>query len=138
MKQLNLPFELGVDYEKLEFDLEITQDRIKGFDSYIYVGKRFNNFLNYPTDKTEFIFSFDILEVIIISFKKEHSDFYELTRLIGIQLICIPKIIEYKHVKSCEFITDNNVVSILQKDSNLYLIISNPKYSDEVLLSILW
>ena len=137
MEQLNLPL-LGSDYEKLEFELEVIEDRIKGLDSYIYVGKRFNNILNYPTDKTEFIFSFDILEVIIISFKKEHSDFYELTRLVGIQLICIPKIIEYKHVKFCKFITDNNEILILQKDSNLYLIISNPKYSDEVLLSLLW
>lgn len=137
MEQFNLPL-LGSDYEKLEFELEVIEDRIKGLDSYIYVGKRFNNVLNYPTDKTEFIFSFDILEVIIISFKKEHSDFYELTRMLGIQLISNPKIIEYRHVKSCKFITDNNEVFVLQNNSNLYLIISNPKYSDEVILSILW
>lgn len=137
MEQFNLPL-LGSDYEKLEFELDVIEDRIKGLDSYIYVGKRFNNVLNYPTDKTEFIFSFDILKVIIISFKKEHSDFYELTRMLRIQLISNPKIIEYRHVKSCKFITDNNEVVVLQKDSNLYLIISNPKYSDEVLLSILW
>lgn len=67
MEQLNLPFRLGMDYEELEFDLEILPDRIQGYDSYIYLGD-FNNFLNYSTDKIELLFRIDVLEGIIISY----------------------------------------------------------------------
>ncbi len=67
MKRLNLPFNLGMDYEELEFELEILPDRIQGYDSYIYLGK-FNNFLNYNTDKIELLFRMDVLEGIIINY----------------------------------------------------------------------
>ncbi|NDI98344.1 hypothetical protein GWA97_04580 [Flavobacterium sp. LaA7.5] len=67
MEQLNLPFRLGMDYEELEFDLEILPDRVKGYDSYIYLGK-FNNFLNYTTDKIELLFRMDVLEGVVISY----------------------------------------------------------------------
>lgn len=32
-----LPFQLGMEYENWEFDLEPTNDRIRGYDSYIYI-----------------------------------------------------------------------------------------------------
>lgn len=53
-----------MDYEELEFELEILPDRIPGYDSYIYLGK-FNSFLNYTTDRIELLFRMDVLEGII-------------------------------------------------------------------------
>ncbi len=47
MKQLNIPFKLGLQYDNWEFDLEVTKDRVQSFDSYIYTSKKFNKFLNY-------------------------------------------------------------------------------------------
>lgn len=67
MKQLNIPFKLGMQYDNWEFDLEVTKDRIEGCDSYIYIGKEFNKFLNYSTDKTELLFSLDVLELVLIT-----------------------------------------------------------------------
>lgn len=55
-----------MDYEELEFDLEILPDRIKGYDSYIYLGE-FNNFLDNTTNRIELLFRMDILEAVIIS-----------------------------------------------------------------------
>ena len=67
MKQLNIPFKLGMQYDNWEFDLEVTKDRVQGFDSYIYKGKKFNKFLNYSTDKTELLFRLDVLELVLIT-----------------------------------------------------------------------
>jgi hypothetical protein len=77
MKNLNIPFKIGMEYENWEFDLEVTQDRIKYFESYIYIGKKFNNFLKNPIDKTELIFSWDILEAVIITFENKDFSFIE-------------------------------------------------------------
>lgn len=66
MKELNLPFWIGMDYEELEFELEVLPDRIEGYDSYLYLGK-FNNFLNDITDRTELLYSMDVLEGIIVN-----------------------------------------------------------------------
>nr|MBP8066038.1 hypothetical protein [Flavobacterium sp.] len=43
---------------------------LEGYDSYRYIGNNFNNFLNYPTEETELIFSFEILVAVIIKFKR--------------------------------------------------------------------
>jgi len=37
MKKDILPFHLGMEYENWEFDLEPTNNRIEGHDSYIYI-----------------------------------------------------------------------------------------------------
>ncbi len=76
MKTDILPFPIGIEYSDLEFDLEILPDRIKGYDSYIYVGKEVKNFLNYPTDKIELIFYWEILVAIIISVEYSESDLH--------------------------------------------------------------
>lgn len=73
MKQINLPFSLGMDYEELEFDLEILPDRLQGYDSYIYLGK-FYSFLSYNIGRTELIFRMDILEAIIITLPLEEPE----------------------------------------------------------------
>lgn len=71
MKTDILPFPIGIEYSDLEFDLEILPDRIKGYDSYIYVGKEVKNFLNYPTDKIELIFFCDeYLQAVVIFLDK--------------------------------------------------------------------
>lgn len=76
MKTDILPFPIGKEYEDLEFDLEVLPDRIKGYDSYIYVGKDLKNFLNYPTDKIELIFHWEILVAIIISLEYSETDLH--------------------------------------------------------------
>lgn len=76
MKTDILPFPIGMEYEDLEFDLEVLPDRIKGYDSYIYVGKDLKNFLNYPTDKIELIFHWEILVAIIISLEHNEADLH--------------------------------------------------------------
>lgn len=76
MKTDILPFPIGLEYEDLEFDLEVLPDRIKGYDSYIFVGKEVKNFLNYPTDKTELIFHWEILVAIIISVEYCEADLH--------------------------------------------------------------
>lgn len=67
MLQLNIPFKLGDDYEIWEKNLECIPDRLKGYDSYLYLGDRFNKLLNYYTDKTELIFSWDVLKGIVVT-----------------------------------------------------------------------
>lgn len=76
MKTDILPFPIGMEYEDLEFDLEVLPDRIKGYDSYIYVGKDLKNFLNNPTDKIELIFHWEILVAIIISVEYCEADLH--------------------------------------------------------------
>lgn len=68
MKQVKLPFEIGQEYENFEFDLEVLDiERIPNYDSYFYVGE-VKKFLNYVSDKTELIFHWDRLEVVILTF----------------------------------------------------------------------
>ena len=68
MESLRLPFEIGQDYENWEFDLEIMDvERIPNYDSYLYIGE-VKNFLNLFSDKTELIFYWDRLEVVIFTF----------------------------------------------------------------------
>ncbi|SMC81220.1 hypothetical protein [Moheibacter sediminis] len=86
MKTDILPFPIGMEYENLEFDLEILPDRIKGYDSYIYVGKEVKKFLNHSTDKIELIFYCDeFLQAVVIfldeidpNLKQELLKYFEL------------------------------------------------------------
>lgn len=67
MKNTFLPFQIGEHYENWEFDLEIVDDeRIKGFDSYIYI--REIVFLDIIPRYTELIFSLDILQIVTMIF----------------------------------------------------------------------
>lgn len=68
MNQINLPFEIGQEYEDLEFDLEVMEEeKIQGFDSYIYLGEIY--FLDVIPKYTELIFSLDILQIVIMVFE---------------------------------------------------------------------
>ncbi len=68
MKIYRLPFQIGEHYEKWEFDLEVLDyERIPLYDSYLYVGK-IKKFLNISPQKTELIFHWDVLEIVILTF----------------------------------------------------------------------
>jgi len=98
-----LPFPIGIEYENLEFELEVLPEKIKGYDSYIYVGKKVKNFLNYPTEKLELIFHWDILQAVIIK-----------------QIDFNPK---QKLLKYFEVIEENEKFSIYQNEEiQLYII----------------
>ena len=137
MKQLNIPFKLGMQYDNWEFDLEVIQDRLQGCDSYIYIGNKFNKFLNYNKYKTELIFSFDILEAVLITLKKTNSDYYELSEIISLKLNCFSETLENNEVKICKFATKTNEVWVIKNNSNLYVLISNPNYSNAIISSLL-
>ncbi|MCT3945698.1 hypothetical protein HZQ28_12460 [Elizabethkingia anophelis] len=67
MKNVYYPFELGEQYEKWEFDLEIIyKERIKGSDSYIYLGNI--SLFGERAEYVEMIFSMDILTAVYIKF----------------------------------------------------------------------
>jgi len=68
MKNKHLPFQIGEQYEKWEFDLEvICKERIPMYDSYLYIGE-VKKFLNISPQKTELIFHWDVLEIVILTF----------------------------------------------------------------------
>jgi hypothetical protein len=65
----NLPFSIGEQYENWEFELEILPDIINGYDSYVYAGSNFK--IKKDKVKYELLFSLDILEAVIITYKSE-------------------------------------------------------------------
>ena len=81
MRKELLPFGIGEQYENWEFDLEILDtDKIKGFDSYLYL-KNFK-FLETIPAQIKLIFSFDILELVIITITtKDHREVGKLIDL---------------------------------------------------------
>ncbi len=52
-------------YEEVEFEVEVLNDRIIGYDSYLYVGNNFKDI------EIELIFYWDILVCILIKSTKE-------------------------------------------------------------------
>ncbi len=65
---MKLPFEIGEECEKWEFDLEvICKARIPMYDSYLYIGK-VKKFLNILPQKAELIFYWDRLKIVILTF----------------------------------------------------------------------
>lgn len=138
MKQLNIPFKLGMQYDNWELDLEVTKDRIDGCDSYIYTGKKFNKFLKYCKYKTELIFNLDILEAVLISFENSNSNYNELSEIVNLKLNCFSETLENNEVKICRFVNKSNEVWILKTTYNLYLLVSNSKYSLYLINTLLW
>lgn len=70
MKTKDLPFTIGEHYENWEHNLEILDvERIKGYDSYIYLGEI--KFLGIVPQQTELIFSWDYLQAVIFTFSFE-------------------------------------------------------------------
>jgi hypothetical protein len=137
MKQLNIPFKLGMQYDNWEFDLVVTKDRVQGFDSYIYIGKKFNKFLNYSKYKTELIFNLDVLEAVLISFESSNSEYNELSEIVNLKLNCLCETLENNEVEICRFVTKSNEVWILKTKSNLYVLVCKNKYSINVISTLL-
>ncbi|WP_452221426.1 hypothetical protein [Lacinutrix salivirga] len=77
MKKDKIPFKIGMQYENWEFNLDILSDKIKGLDSYLNIDESLNKFMNVHTDKTELIFSLDILQGVIITFENKTLYFYK-------------------------------------------------------------
>ena len=73
MKPIKLPFEIGKEYEKWEFDLDIIEgEKLKACDSYYY--RRRLSFGGVGADSVEMIFCLDILQIVIIKFNKCQLD----------------------------------------------------------------
>ncbi|HRE78466.1 MAG TPA: hypothetical protein PLL09_11660 [Flavobacterium sp.] len=138
MNQLNIPFKLGMQYDTWEFDLELAHDRLQGCDSYIYIGKKFNKFLNYHKYKTELIFNLDTLEAILISFDNSNSDYNELSEIVNLKLNCFSENLDYEEIKICRFVTKTNEVWVIKNNSKLYLLVSNSRYSKNIINTLLW
>ena len=77
MKQLDLPFKIDKQYENWQFELDALDDRLRGYYSYKYIGKKLNYFLNFTTHKTELIFNADYLTAVIITIR--NSNINQLT-----------------------------------------------------------
>lgn len=133
MEQLNLPFRLGMDYEELEFDLEILPDRLEGYDSYIYLGK-FNNFLNYSTDRIELLFSMDVLEGIIITLPL--LGFEDILAQLNTLLVSAQTVFEQDYRLHKFFDSGNNLSLYCTKDA-ISIIISNSNITYYLHLSLL-
>lgn len=138
MEELNIPFKLGMQYDNWEFDLEIVNDRVVGCDSYIYIGKKFNKFLNYSIDKTELIFNFDILEAVLITIKNSSSDFSELSEILNLKLNCFSENFKNNEIKIYKFVTKSDEVWVLKNTSNLYLLTSKSRYALDIINTLLW
>lgn len=120
MKQLNIPFKLGMQYDNWEFDLEVTKDRVQGFDSYIYTGKKFNKFLNYSTDKTELLFRLDVLESVMLRFDDRNIKFYyELLKAINKST---RSKVNYNNNYTA-YLVSNNLIHIFYNESNSTIIL---------------
>lgn len=74
MKQLDLPFKIDKQYENWEFELDALENRLSGYESYKYIGKQLNCFLNFFTHRTELIFNGDFLTAVIITIKKADEE----------------------------------------------------------------
>lgn len=65
MNKIYIPFKIGMYYEEVEFEVEVLNDRIIGYDSYLYVGNNFKDI------EIELIFYWDILVCVLIKSTKE-------------------------------------------------------------------
>ncbi len=90
MKNQDLPFQIGDHYENWEFDLEVLDiERIKGFDSYTYIKKIV--FLGVVPKYVELIFSWDILQCVIMIFEinslKQQNELFNIDDKLELRLI---------------------------------------------------
>ncbi len=77
MKDLFLPLEIGEDYEKYEWNLEILIcEDIPMCDKYLWVGAKVNKIFNLKPSLTKVIFYWDRLEVVIHEFDNKHRTAY--------------------------------------------------------------
>lgn len=123
-----------MDYEELEFDLEILPDRIHGYDSYIYLGE-FNNFLGNTTNRIELLFRMDILAGIIITLPlKNPADIVvQLENLLG-----SPQIVIEHTYNLYRFNNNSHVICITLLHNNSYVLVTYNSPISSLLSSLLW
>lgn len=73
-----IPFRIGYQIDNWEKDLAITDDRFENdlYCSYLWAGKEQKKFLNFEPIRTELIFHWDRLEVVILNFGKQSKDYF--------------------------------------------------------------
>ena len=137
MKKEILPFQIGEDYENWEFDLVVLNyERIPFYDSYLYVGG-VKKFLKIVPHKTELIFSFDILELVLITINTK--DPREMEKLIGLMTKNFGDYIEYEkeYLSACAYkLADSNQIWLIYEplENKTYLTYGSPK----LIIQIFW
>lgn len=137
MKKDRIPFKIGMQYENWEFNLDILPDRIKGLDSYLNIDESLNTFLNVHSDKTELIFSLDILEGVIITFENRTLYFYkELKEMI---LSDLEKLggLDIMFSSECEDYSNKLAYCVSYKDNTVYLFYCNMKINLSIITSLI-
>lgn len=73
-----IPFRIGYQYDNWELNLMSIADSIpdNSYCSYLWVGSEIKRFLNFIPQRTELIFYWDILEVVILEFDKKSEHYY--------------------------------------------------------------
>lgn len=133
-----LPFEVGKDYENWEFDLEVLHyERIPFYDSYLYNGE-VKKFLNFSPQKTELIFHWDVLEIVILTFTDlEDNTRQELNR----KLKLLRKISSLQGDLNCSYSEYKSrslsYCVISQLSNKTILIYGNPHVIHQVSLNVL-
>lgn len=118
MKNQNLPFQIGENYENWEFDLEILDvERIKGYDGYIYI--REIVFLGAIPRYVELIFLIDLLQIVIFNYELQKSDLRKIIETLDEKLMLknrLDKIVIYS-------IDVNLELWVINKESNSIVVI---------------
>ena len=135
MKKDQLPFRIGEDYETWEFDLIVLNyETIPFYDSYLYVGE-VKKFLNILPDKTELIFSLDILELVIMTITTE--DHREMEKLIDLMTKTFGDYIEHEqeYLSACIYkLEDSNQIWLIYSplEDITYLAYGSPKLINHI------
>lgn len=118
MKNLELPFLIGEQYENWEFDLEVLDvERIKGYDSYIYIREII--FLGAIPRYVELIFLIDLLQIVIFNYELQKSDLRKIIETLDEKLMLknrLDKIVIYS-------IDANLELWVINKESNSIIVI---------------
>ena len=133
-----LPFKIGDQYENWEFDLEIVcKEILPMYDSYLYIGG-VKKFLNFSPQKTELIFHWDVLEIVILTFiELEDNTRQELNR----KLKLLHKISSSREDSRCDYFKYKSkrlkYCVIFQVPNKTILIYGNPHVIHQVSLKVL-
>lgn len=73
-----IPFRIGYQYDNWELSLMSIADSISdnSYSSYLWVGSEVKKFLNFTPHRTELIFYWDLLEVVILEFDQKSEIYY--------------------------------------------------------------
>lgn len=74
-----IPFRIGWQYDNCEMDLITLSNKIPEnnlYISYLWVGSEVKKFLNFIPHRTELIFYWDRLEVVILEFDNKSTNYF--------------------------------------------------------------